>query len=152
MSSRSSGDARARRARAQEAEAVAAIERTWPTSAGWTTAQLRQEAASPDALFFVVEAAGRVVSYALARKALDEAQIVAVGTAPEAARRGHGRAALEALLAAAREAGLKRAALEVSERNEPAKALYASSGFRVVGRRPKFYNDGSDALLLELAL
>ncbi len=150
MSSKSS--ASARRARADDAEAVAEIEKAWPTAAGWTAAQLRQEAESNDSLFFVVECESELVAYALARKAVDEAQIVAVGVRPSHARQGFGRAALQALLNAAKLVGLKTAALEVSARNGPARALYGAAGFRVVGRRPKFYNDGSDAVLMDLPL
>lgn len=149
----SSSSARTTRpARPADAAAVAAIEAAWPSSAGWTQAQLREEADAPAGLFWICEQEGKVVSYALARVAVDEAQIVAVGVAPELARRGLGRAAFEALLKAAKAAGLVRAVLEVSTTNAPARALYASVGLRVVGRRPKFYNDGSDALLMELVL
>jgi ribosomal protein S18 acetylase RimI-like enzyme len=42
--------------------------------------------------------------------------------------------------------------LEVSAANAPAQALYLSEGFAVVGRRPKFYNDGSDAVLMDADL
>lgn len=150
MSSKSSASARP--ARPEDCEAIAAIEKSWPTTAGWSAAQLRHEALSADAIFFVVEYEGSVVSYALARKAVDEAQIVAVGVLPSQTRRGFGSAALQALLKAAKLVGLKTAALEVSERNSPARALYGSAGFRVVGRRPKFYNDGSDAVLMDLPL
>ena len=42
--------------------------------------------------------------------------------------------------------------LEVSTRNEAARTLYARAGFTEVGRRARYYADGSDALVLRAAL
>jgi ribosomal-protein-alanine N-acetyltransferase len=42
--------------------------------------------------------------------------------------------------------------LEVAPGNAAARALYASAGYAEVGRRPRYYPDGSDALLLARAL
>ena len=42
--------------------------------------------------------------------------------------------------------------LEVSEANAPARALYRRLGFAEVGRRPRYYDDGGDALVLRLPL
>jgi len=51
------------------------------------------------------------------------------------------------------EAGTARAiGLEVRVSNHAARSLYAGAGFREVGRRPGYYPDGEDALLLERAL
>jgi len=38
--------------------------------------------------------------------------------------------------------------LEVNEHNAPAIALYEKLGFKVVGRRPKFYNNSEAAVLM----
>jgi len=38
--------------------------------------------------------------------------------------------------------------LEVNEHNAPALALYAKLGFKVAGRRPKFYNNTDAAVLM----
>jgi ribosomal-protein-alanine N-acetyltransferase len=42
--------------------------------------------------------------------------------------------------------------LEVSANNEAARALYARAGFVEVGRRPRYYASGADALVLRLDL
>ena len=42
--------------------------------------------------------------------------------------------------------------MNVDSANEPAKALYASMGFGVVGARPDYYCVGRDALSMELEL
>jgi ribosomal-protein-alanine N-acetyltransferase len=55
---------------------------------------------------------------------------------------------LAAALQAAAEAGAARLLLEVAEANPAARSLYAAAGFAPVGRRPRYYPDGGDALLL----
>ena len=57
------------------------------------------------------------------------------------------------LAAAAGEAGRRGAEvlfLEVSEANAPARALYARAGAADVGRRRRYYTDGTDALVLRI--
>lgn len=68
--------------------------------------------------------------------------------------RGNGCA--EALLGRAVQETLKKRfgaiTLEVRENNEAAVSLYKKAGFTVKGRRPKFYEDKYDGLLLWKAL
>jgi ribosomal protein S18 acetylase RimI-like enzyme len=42
--------------------------------------------------------------------------------------------------------------LEVSSENSAALAFYERSGFTEIDRRPRYYRDGSDAIVMELAL
>jgi ribosomal-protein-alanine N-acetyltransferase len=42
----------------------------------------------------------------------------------------------------------RRVQLEVRASNQPARALYARAGFVVDGRRPRYYPDGEDAVLM----
>lgn len=53
------------------------------------------------------------------------------GVAPAFRRRGVGRALMSAMLASARDAGLRRLSLEVSEHNPTARRLYEWAGLRV---------------------
>jgi [ribosomal protein S18]-alanine N-acetyltransferase len=61
-----------------------------------------------------------------------------------------------ALLArAAGEAGGRGARslfLEVAETNVPARLLYGAAGFAEIGRRRRYYEDGTDALIMKLTL
>ena len=57
---------------------------------------------------------------------------------------------MAAVAAAAR--GAEALFLEVSERNMEARALYAGAGCAEVGRRKRYYADGSEALVLRLGL
>lgn len=54
--------------------------------------------------------------------------------------------------AACRSLGCSGAVLEVSARNEQAAALYTRMGFQSVGRRKRYYDDGSDAVIMSSTL
>jgi ribosomal-protein-alanine N-acetyltransferase len=95
-------------------------------------------------------------SFALARVAAAEAEILSLGTAPSARRKGLARALV---LATATEAAMRGAGeifLEVSAGNVAACALYLGLGFAEVGLRRAYYRhlDGAhaDALTLRAAL
>lgn len=141
-----------RPARPADLDAVAAISAALPTAAGWSRAQFAEELGRAGSDFLVVDSEGAVAGYAVAREAPDEAQLVDIAVAPSMGRRGFGRLLLKEVLSRAKARGLAKVTLEVSARNEPAQSLYRAAGFAVVGRRPKFYNDGSDAVLMDAAL
>ncbi|NJL24447.1 MAG: GNAT family N-acetyltransferase [Calothrix sp. SM1_5_4] len=71
-----------------------------------------------------------------------------LATHPERHRRGDMRFLLSYMLE--RRSPDERIWLEVHDRNEAAIGLYNSLGFMQVGRRPKYYRDGGDAILLTL--
>jgi ribosomal-protein-alanine acetyltransferase len=142
----------ARPARAADLDAVAAIAAARPTAAGWSRAQFSEEIGRDGSDFLVVESAGAVAGYAVVRDAPDEAQLVDIAVSPEHSRKGLGRLLLKEVAARAKARKLLRVTLEVSALNSPALALYRGAGFAVVGRRPKFYNDGSDAVLMDADL
>lgn len=118
----------------------------------WSEASLAGAISGPLARAWVVEAppggGGALVAFALARRVVDLIEIDLVGVAPQARRTGFGGRVLAALLASAQSEGLALAQLELSSTNAPALALYGGQGFVVVGRRPRYYPDGSDALLM----
>lgn len=90
--------------------------------------------------------------FLLARAVAGEAEVLTLAVAPAARRRGVAAALLRTALA---EAEARQAAvmfLEVSEHNTAARALYAAAGFNEVGRRRRYYTDGSDALVLSRSL
>lgn len=115
-------------------------------TAKWSREALAAELARPDSLFLAVDdAAAR--GYALARLFEDEARLVDIASAEDG--KGCGRTLFEALRVAARDRECRRITLDVSVANARALAFYEKAGAKVVGRRKKFYNDGSDALLMD---
>ena len=141
-----------RPARPADLDALLAIEARWPTTPGWSRAQFEREMSWDRSYFVVLEDAGVVAGYAGLWEIPPEGQVTTLAVAPEAAGRGLGRRLLNALLERCRARSLSRVTLEVSAKNPAAIELYESCGFCVVGRRPKFYNDGADALLMDLSL
>lgn len=77
--------------------------------------------------------------------------IVTLGVAPSARRRGAARALLDDLLARARGLGIASLTLEVAEDNAAAFALYRALGFEQAGTRRGYYRR-PDATLVDARL
>ena len=88
----------------------------------------------------------------LARVTTDEAEVLTLAVAPEARRHGIARALLSAAMATAKRQAASTMFLEVAVGNAAAQALYKRVGFAEAGRRPRYYADGSDALILRAPL
>ncbi len=106
--------------------------------------------------FAVLDDAREPRAFVLCRVVADEAEILTMGTLPNARRRGAGRAVLTEALARLHEQGVARVYLEVAEDNAPARALYAALGFVQTGRRKGYYampgRTAVDALALSVGL
>lgn len=86
-------------------------------------------AADPDVAFFTVWLDGRPVGASLAIRSGSIGGVYAVGTLPDARRRGVGTAATWACVAAGRSWGCDTIALQASDMGLP---IYAAMGFRTV--------------------
>jgi len=83
----------------------------------------------------------------------DEVHILNVATAPEARRRGVGRALMEEASAHGRRRACRLVTLEVRRSNAPALGLYRAMGFRQVGVRPGYYaEEKEDAIIMTMEL
>lgn len=83
----------------------------------------------------------------------DVTQVMTIGVAPSAQRRGLGRLLLGALVGRSRELGAASVLLEVRVDNEPAIALYERFGFVVLGVRKRYYQpEDIDAWTMRLSL
>jgi ribosomal-protein-alanine N-acetyltransferase len=103
----------------------------------------------------VVETADGVSGYGVLSLGAGEAHILNVCIADEWRRRGIGRRLLIALLAHARDRGVRDAFLEVRRSNRAAIALYHHLGFECVGMRRGYYQaqgGREDALVYRLEL
>lgn len=118
----------------------------------WSLGQLRSSLVA-GWQFLVGERAGAVVGYAVALHAADVAEILSLGVAAEARRRGVGRALVRAMLARLAALGVRTVYLEVRESNTAGRQLYATEGFEPAGRRRGYYRRPvEDALLLRYAI
>ena len=140
-----------RPARPADLDAVCAIAQDAPLAGHWSRAQYEEEVGSGKGLFAVLDD-GMVRGFFILRRVDDEAQLVDLAVRSADRGKGFGRTLLDAAADASRAWACAQLTLEVSAANEPALRLYQRAGFQIVGRRPKFYNDRSDAILMDLAL
>src|SRR5205807_1226153 len=99
------------------------------------------------------EGDGGVLGYIVGRHVIEEAEILNLGVAANARRRGIGRALVAALNAQFHSAGVSSIFLEVRESNTVARRLYESFGFSAVGRRRDYYRRPvEDAIVLRSAI
>ena len=131
------------------ATAMAAIHlAAFPPSEAWGIDAIALQLVLPGAFGWLDQRGGMI----LARVAADEVEVLTLAVAPEARLQGVGTSLLDAAMTLAGSRGARTAFLEVSEANTAARALYARAGFTPAGRRPRYYADGTDALLLRLTL
>lgn len=131
--------------------AILSIERaSYPTA--WPHAAFVHELHNQHGRFVVAEHQGRIVGYVCSWLIIDEVHILNIAVQPGCRRRGIGQVLLCQTLAHARQAGSRRASLEVRRSNRAAIGVYQKSGFETVGVRHKYYADGEDGLLMVCAL
>lgn len=113
----------------------------------WTRGQCIGMLSLPDVwLLLAIEAgAKRASGFALARRTVDEAELLLIAVLPAARGRGIGHALLDRTAREARGRGAERLVLEVRSTN-PALALYAAAGFEQIGRRINYYRGATGAL------
>ncbi len=100
----------------------------------------------------VVDPAGRLVAYLFAAWQYLDLHVLKVAALPELRRRGLGRRLMALAEEHALEVGGETLTLEVRPSNAAAIALYHDLGFAVAGRRPAYYPDGEDALVMTKSL
>lgn len=120
----------------------------------WSPEILAAELAHPGAVMLVADGGGGgpPEGYACFRLGVGEAELLRVAVAPEARGRGLGRRLIAAGFERLRAAGAARCHLEVRPSNASALAVYHALGFEICGRRPAYYRDGSEALVLRREL
>ncbi|MEX2549223.1 MAG: GNAT family N-acetyltransferase [Nitriliruptoraceae bacterium] len=104
--------------------------------------------ADPATTQVIASRADVVIGAAFGLLQVDEGHVLDIAVVPEQRRRGVGTALMVALDAALRARGAAALTLEVRTGNLGAQGLYRHLGFTVEGRRPGYYPDGEDALLM----
>jgi len=114
----------------------------------WTLAQCAGLLPMPGVwLTLAQDAEGGLVGFSLSRIVLDEAELLLLAVSRAAQGIGIGGTLMRHFEADAAARGAKRLHLEVREGNS-ALNLYNSSGFTLVGRRPRYYS-GADGQLYD---
>lgn len=123
---------------AADAAALEARARPWP----WSRELLEDELARPDRRYVGAYDGAELIGYAGVWSAPDETHLLVVAVDPAHRRRGIATRLLHEALPSG------PVTLEVAADNASALALYRRLGFVTEGRRPAYYPDGQDALVL----
>ncbi|MFF3441023.1 ribosomal protein S18-alanine N-acetyltransferase [Streptosporangium sp. NPDC002721] len=139
-----------RRMTAEDLPAVMEVERkTFPADA-WSEGMLRGELDDqPRTRHYVVALVDDViVGYAGLAAAGDQADVQTIAVLAEWRRTGVGGAMLTELLAEAARREAVSVFLEVRSDNPGAQAVYDRFGFERIGVRRRYYEDGTDAIMM----
>lgn len=118
---------------------------------GWTASAFEDLLNMPGAAAEIALELDEPVSFILTRTAADEAEIITIGTRPQAQRRGVAKQLLAHHFAGLKAQGVRQVFLEVAASNTAAQALYRGFGFAEAGRRKGYYkrSDGvEDAIVM----
>lgn len=116
----------------------------------WSAASFRAELENPHSRIDLLFIEDRLAGFLCSSLVCGEMTILNVATDPPCRRRGVAARLLEKTLEQGRAAGLEKVFLEVRIHNADAIALYRRFGFREISRRPGYYGDGEDALVMQL--
>lgn len=129
-------------------EAIAALEKIC-FSDPWPAAAIAGELTNPLSLWLTAEIDGQIAGYVGSQSVLGEADMMNLAVAPTYRRIGIAKQLLAALQQELLYREVHSLSLEVRASNEAAIALYESTGFLQVGRRPNYYHKPrEDALIL----
>jgi len=111
----------------------------------WTYAMVEEELTGEHRRAWIAEGAGYVVTM----RVDDVVDLQRIAVTPPHRRQGVARALLETAMAGSEG---DRMLLEVSAANASAIAFYAAAGFVEIDRRLRYYQDGSDAIVMRASL
>jgi len=131
-------------------DVVADLEDTGLGVDAWSRSLVAEGVAGrlPTISYLVMEQEGEVVGYAVASIVADIAELQRIVVASGHRRAGVATALLDEVVVRARREGADRLLLEVREHNTGALDLYARSRFVEIARRPRYYRDGTAAVVL----
>lgn len=122
---------------------------------GWSAQAFADMLGTPGTEAAIARDGAEPLGFIVTRAALDEAEIITIGSRPSVQRRGVARHLLESRAKTLAERGVRQLFLEVAASNTAAQALYKKCGFVEAGRRKGYYKrpDGpEDALVMRREL
>ena len=137
-----------------DVEAVARLEEECLGADAWSEGLVREGILGdlPTITYLVADLDGEVVGHAVTSSAGDIAELQRIAVTASRRRQGIAASLLAAVVDAARRTPADRLLLEVREDNRTALAFYAGQGFIEIDRRPRYYSDGTTAVVLRRPL
>lgn len=118
----------------------------------WSERLFSDDLAEPGHIWWVAHDEGELIGYAGGVFAGGEVQVSNVAVAEGRRREGIAGRLLARVTYDGQMLGAITSSLEVDADNAPAQNLYAKLGYHEVGRRPNYYGQGHDALIMEARL
>ena len=119
---------------------------------GWGEGEFESMIAERNTLVHRLRLGRKIIGFAVSRIGADEAEILSIAIDADKRGRGLSRNLLLIHLGHLAGRGVRRIFLEVEENNAPARRLYEGSGFTVVGRRERYYQQASGEQLNALLM
>lgn len=143
-----------RPARASDVDALLAIETAVFQGDRLSRRSFLRLISRPSATVLVGQVGDNVAGYCIVlfRAGSGTARLYSISTAADMSGRGIGRVLIEAAERAAIKRDRRCLRLEVREDNTRAIAIYERAGFRTIGSKPDYYQDGMTAILMEKVL
>jgi len=118
----------------------------------WTKKQWESEFNKNGSKVVAILLKNKFIGIYVVQTIIDETQINYFSIKEKFRRKGYGTYLMRYLIKECEKLNIKKLLLEVSEANIIAEVFYSKFGFLNVGRRKKYYKDGSDAVLKEKIL
>lgn len=131
-----------------DVECILEIQNLCPEIAQWSAWDY-ERVARGEMKGWVAKEGFELAGFLVARRILQDLEILNFAVRPDARRSGAGSALLREALEWGNSFKAEKAFLEVRASNQPALRFYARFGFEVTGRRPRYYTAPiEDAILL----
>jgi ribosomal-protein-alanine N-acetyltransferase len=131
-----------------DVEAVLEVQNLCPEIAQWSAWDY-DRVARGEMKGWIAREGFELAGFLVARRILQDLEILNIAVRPEARRQGAGSALLREVLEWGKTFKAEKAFLEVRASNQPALNFYTRFGFEVTGRGPRYYTAPvEDALLL----
>jgi len=142
-------DIKIEKANAKDISTLAYIEAQHETAPGWGSSGIKSELEQNNSCILKAHMGGKIIGFISGKIIPPELQIINLAVEQNYVRQSVATKLLCALIAESQKTGCTKTTLEVNEKNIPAFKLYSNVGFKVVGKRPKFYNNTYTALLMD---
>lgn len=133
--------------RIENVDAVVEIEKTVYEDP-WTRQLLEESLSAPMTYTLGLFKEDLLGGYAIYQVIFSEAHLLNLAIRSELQKRGYGQKLLSKVLEDIQKRGALHFFLEVRPSNILAQKLYERNGFRILMRRPKYYSNGEDALVM----
>lgn len=114
----------------------------------WNKKSIEESFKNPSYKSWIMRVGQKAVGYVSIMDLGEEYEILRIVVHSKARMQGAGQKILEYLIEDAKQNNVKSIVFEVNQFNYPALMLYEKLGFKVVGKREKYYHKGQDAWIM----